>query len=380
VGDNESPHSASTDLVVRSIEVLRDGQHASGAYVASPDYPTYQYAWLRDGSFCAYAMDVRGEKSEATAFHRFVARTMLRHLGRGADQGNDPELAQLPTRYTLTGELEIPGDEVWPNFQLDGYGTWLWVLRDHQRRGGVLDGAILDAAGRTADYLVSMCLLPCYDCWEESGDRRHTSTLATMIAGLEAAGELLGRRSLSDQAELLREELNSPAHLRDGSYVKHDATNQVDASLLWLALPFNVIAPDDPRMVRTAERVAGELTGPGGGVRRYLGDEFYGGNEWILLTAWLGWYHAVRGNVEGAVEALRWIEAAATDKGLLPEQLTDHPQYEDRVAPWVDKWGPVATPLLWSHAMYLILADAVARVRPNIRNIPQAGGNGNAWR
>jgi hypothetical protein len=23
-------------------------------------------------------------------------------------------------------------------------------------------------------------------------------------------------------------------------------------------------------------------------------------------------------------------------------------------APWLERWGPVATPLLWSHAMYLI--------------------------
>ena len=33
----------------------------------------------------------------------------------------------LPTRYTLDGELEPEVDD-WPNFQLDGYGTWLWAL------------------------------------------------------------------------------------------------------------------------------------------------------------------------------------------------------------------------------------------------------------
>jgi hypothetical protein len=27
-------------------------------------------------------------------------------------------------------------------------------------------------------------------------------------------------------------------------------------------------------------------------VRRYLGDSYYGGGNWILLTAWLGWYRA----------------------------------------------------------------------------------------
>ncbi len=28
------------------------------------------------------------------------------------------------------------------------------------------------------------------------------------------------------------------------------------------------------------------------------------------------------------------------------------------VAPWVERWGPVATPLLWSHAMFMIMRAA----------------------
>jgi len=41
--------------------------------------------------------------------------------------------------------------------------------------------------------------------------------------------------------------------------------------------------------------------------------------------------------------------------------LTGAPQQPDMVQPWIDKWGPVATPLLWSHAMYLILTDVLRR-------------------
>jgi GH15 family glucan-1,4-alpha-glucosidase len=363
-----SPGRVGADLVERSLTVLRDGQHPSGAYVACPDYPTYRYAWLRDGSFCAYAMDVRGEHDSATAFHRFVARTVGRHLNRVPGPTGSGAGVRLPTRYTLTGELEPAGVEVWPNFQLDGYGTWLWALRDHETRGGVLDPEVLDTASRTAEYLAANCRLPCYDCWEEFGDKRHTSTLAAMIAGLEAAADLLERPHLRDRAESLRQELDSAAHLRNGTYVKHDATEAVDASLLWLSLPFGVIAADDPRMVATAERIHAELTGPGGGTRRYVGDTFYGGGEWILLTAWWGWYCASRRDKQRATQAARWIEAAATEQGHLSEQLTDHPQSGDHVAPWVRKWGPVATPLLWSHAMYLILADALD---PAPRDRPQ---------
>ena len=38
------------DLIARrSLEVLKHGQDSSGAFVASPSFPTYRYAWLRDG-------------------------------------------------------------------------------------------------------------------------------------------------------------------------------------------------------------------------------------------------------------------------------------------------------------------------------------------
>ena len=33
------------------------------------------------------------------------------------------------------------------------------------------------------------------------------------------------------------------------------------------------------------------------------------------------------------------------------------------VQPWVRRWGPAATPLLWSHAMYLIAEAAAAERR-----------------
>nr|MBI2904378.1 glycoside hydrolase [Chloroflexota bacterium] len=45
-----------TDLYRQSIEIILRNQTASGAYLASPNFPTYHYCWFRDGSFIAYAM------------------------------------------------------------------------------------------------------------------------------------------------------------------------------------------------------------------------------------------------------------------------------------------------------------------------------------
>ena len=348
------------DLVAHSIAVIAAGQAPSGAYVAAPRYPTYRFAWLRDGSFCAYAMDRAGAPGSATRFHQWVVSTVTglqpEVEAALAAVPDGPVSAMLPTRFELDGRTES-GEEQWPNFQLDGYGTWLWAFADHLRRVGREPGADERAAVRTvATYLSAAADMPCYDCWEESMDRRHAATIGASIAGLRAAAELLGEPSFAGAADRLVAVLDKE-FVHAGSFVKHDATTAVDASLLWLGLPFRVVNLDDPRFVETVRRVGEELAVPDGGVRRYLGDTFYGGGEWILLTAWYGWVQQALGRHDGALAALEWVEEQATAQLDLPEQVSDHPQSPVHVAEWVDRWGPVATPLLWSHAMYLVLSD-----------------------
>ena len=58
---------------------------------------------------------------------------------------------------------------------------------------------------------------------------------------------------------------------------------------------------------RPSTAVASDLVGPTGGVRRYLGDTFYGGGEWTLLTAWLGWERVLAGDREGYLECKGWV-------------------------------------------------------------------------
>jgi GH15 family glucan-1,4-alpha-glucosidase len=353
-----SPTSAES-LVQRSLEVILAGQDRSGAFVAAPTYPTYGFGWLRDGAFCAYAMLLRGEHTSAAAFHRWAASTILRHQDQVRDaiaaarDGADPS-RMLPTRFTLDGQIEPSADDVWPNFQLDGYGTWLWVLGQHLAVDPSLADEVTEAAGLTVEYLRATADLACYDCWEEWGDGTHTSTVGAVAAGLAAAGSYLGDCALSEAADDLIGRLRT-RHVHDGALVKQIGDRRVDASTLWLALPFGVLAPDDPLMVATADRIRAELLRAGGGVTRYQGDTFYGGGAWILLTAWLGWYELATGRPELAEARYRWIVEAATPQGDLPEQLTTDPQAPEQVAPWVERWGPVATPLLWSHAMYLVL-------------------------
>jgi len=54
----------------------------------------------------------------------------------------------------------------------------------------------------------------------------------------------------------------------------------------------------------------------------------------------------------------KWVIKQAANELELPEQTTNGVQDLTMVKPWEARWGPVATPLLSSHAMYLILSEA----------------------
>jgi GH15 family glucan-1,4-alpha-glucosidase len=351
-----------TDLFQRSLEIILANQTPGGAYIAGPNFPTYHYCWFRDGSFTAYAMDLVGRHDSAERFHDWAATTINARadiVQRSVAKAHRDEPLTgadfLHTRYAPDGS-EAHG-ESWPNFQLDGFGTWLWALGEHQRLGGrSLQATWSQAAGLVADYVTALWSRACYDCWEEFPDRVHTYTLAAIYGGLRA-DERLRRADHRATLEQIAHVLRSGA-VANGRFVKFVGSTEVDANLLGLATPFGVVEPDDPVLLATIRQIEADLQ-RGGGLHRYRADSYYGGGEWILLTAWLGWHAAQVGERDKAEAALDWIEAQADADGQLPEQVPLSLNDPAHYAPWRERWGDIARPLLWSHAKYLILHRAV---------------------
>ena len=372
-------------LYRRSIEIILQGQAASGAYIASPNFSTYLYSWLRDGSFIAHSMDCAKHTESAAQFFRWVSRTIGKHAEK-VDRVTAALAAGKPlkdsdflhTRYTVDGR-EVTEDDTWGNFQYDGYGTWLWALNEHLRMGG--DPHILEEVGEavvlTTRYLSAVWMLPGYDCWEEHPEYLHPYSLAAAYAGIRAAANLVTYgvpglnvdelNTLADQiASFVRKNGELGGRLTKSigisSQIPMAAALGVDASLIAVATPYGLYRGDEKVFAATFAEIERDLHRPGGGVYRYTSDVYYGGGEWILLAAWLGWHYARCSQPARAMEIARWIESQADADSNLPEQVSQHLLHPEHLKPWQAKWGPVASPLLWSHAMYLILIHALEKI------------------
>lgn len=352
----------------QSVDAILRNQSMNGAIIASPDFAQYSFCWLRDSSFNAYALDLVGEHAASSRYHLWVNRAVngiartIDDVIEAHERGDSlSPLHMPPARFALDGSVVI---DDWPNFQIDGYGTWLWSLGQHLDFSGSAEvpAEYLDSVRRVARYLSTFCFSPCWDVWEENGDAVHTSTLACVYGGLMAAGRMLSDRSYLESAASVKARLMGDAQ-RHGYFVKSSLNGDVDASCLWLESPFGVVDPDDEYFAATVALIEERLTFEGG-TRRYPTDVYFGSGAWPVLTGSLGWHYANLGDRESAERCRAWIADHFDADGLLAEQFDGEDRDYEHYHEWVLRWGPPAKDLMWSHAMYIVLSmslDAASR-------------------
>jgi GH15 family glucan-1,4-alpha-glucosidase len=313
-------------LKKKSIEIILNGQSPSGAYIAGPTFTVYKFSWFRDGSFIADAMSRVGEIKSAEAFFDWGAR-IIRSKKESLLNGGI-----LHARYTAEGE---ESSEEWPTFQLDGFGTFIWALCGHAERHKISTERWDDALAIVTDYLVKKWREPSFDWWEEYS-AIHPATLASIYAGLVA----------THNTEAL--EVKAAIDLKNA---------KLDGSLIVCATPFHAVTAEE--FTPTLEEIENKLVSPSGGVHRHQTDVYYGGGEWLLLTSFLGWHYHELGRETDARKKLIRMASFMDENGWLPEQTSEHMLAPEHYEGWVNKWGPSARPLLWSHAMFLTLATVL---------------------
>lgn len=366
--------SSLTSLAAQSVELIARLQHLSGAYPASPTFSAYAgYSWFRDGAFIADGMSSAHAIDSASRFFDWCETVLVSRRSQierieAAELAGQPlaNSHMLATRFSFDG---AEGDDEWWDFQTDGYGTWVWAALTHAKRHKLNPAHWREGIELSVRYLIATAHRSCFDWWEENEGERHVSTLGCAIAGLEAAasaGILESALALRarEVAGTLRA-LIATDGVSNGHLVKWLGSGAVDGSLAALIAPIGAFDGSTALAASTTAQISAELC-VDGGVHRYLGDTFYGGGQWPLLSCMLGLAYVAGGDLAAARRQLEWAALTATPEGYLPEQV-DHDLLDpSRVAEWVERWGSVATPLLWSHAMYVRLAVELGVYVPDV--------------
>jgi glucoamylase len=372
------------------LEQLTDRQ--TGATIAAPEFDPdfahsggYGFVWPRDLAYNVLSLLAAGRGD--------LARPALRWLAR--EQA--PEGLWLQ-RYWTDGSL-APS---WGLHQLDETGVVVFAYEAAWRalRDAALDRELWPSARAAGDFLCdfldpeSGLPLPSVDLWEQT-DGQHSYSAAATYGGLAACAAMAARHEpvlearYREAAARVRAAIDT--HLwseEHGRYLRSrwvgrsdelgDDTPaiferrlryptravrsvdredvRVDSSLLGLSWPFGAVDPGSPRMRATVAAVERELQLADGGVRRHEGDDYAGGNAWLISTLWLGLAQRQAGDGAGWKRALEYALARQTPLGLLPEQVS-----ESGDPAWV-------VPLGWSHAMLVLAA------RPELAVVRDATG------
>lgn len=355
--------------------------HEYGSMLAAPEADEdftrcggYGFCWGRDAAFITYAMDLAGLKKASRRFYLWAMRA----------QSKDGSWAQ---RHCLDGAVA-------PNWglQIDETASIIWGMWQHYKLTSEEEvlAKFWPSLVKGADFLVSFIdeatglPKPSYDLWEERKGE-HTYSAAAVWAGLQAASEAACLYGAEEKAvlwqaaaknlqtsilglwddesgcflrgvkvELSKDEFtyltakqyseDSLEQLWKREKLALDKDPIIDISLLGLCFPFGFLPADDPRLRKTAEKIAEKLTSPKiGGIKRYENDQYIGGNPWILCTLWLALYYIKSGSKVKAAELVEWVLFHQTKVGLLAEQIDK----ETGKPAWI-------IPLTWSHAMLIL--------------------------
>ena len=388
------------ELIKVSKEVIADGSLENGAIVAANSdkavYPVtsqdYRYVWVRDASYVCMAADLLGLRDIPERFFDWC-------LNRAEDF---KETGFFSNAYnvngTIHGTLISPGEPKVPRrlrdscidlihcgtqFQPDQGGSLLIAIAHHIKHFGAdasKFGKLIEktAAGVCRSWKSDAFVLPCYDLWEERcvlTEHRgyHTYSLAMCVAGLRAAIGLLGNkkkwlRTEKQMSKTFAEVYSSgtksiPRTYRKGSIAKNRKIRaddlKPDTSLLGLVYPSGILDPQDEKMASTVLEIIKSNMTDSGGLLRYPADRYCGGvrkgwvtltgaGTWPLLSFWMSVYYSLCGDNENAGKFFD-RPLKRIDK-YIPEQIFE------------DKSRRPITPLIWSHAMFVIAAKFLGHI------------------
>jgi GH15 family glucan-1,4-alpha-glucosidase len=132
-----------------------------GAILASLPPGEWTYSWIRDGAYAAAAMSVLGmttQSRDALQFYLDAEGGRFQNWNELRPYNMPPYVISL-TRYVGFGVEETDFNDYGPNIEFDGFGLFLWALREHEVRTkdtSLTDNRWEEIATKIADPLLAL--------------------------------------------------------------------------------------------------------------------------------------------------------------------------------------------------------------------------------
>lgn len=342
------------DVYRRAVITILQHRVDNGGFVAASTLtsPVYRLIWPRDGSKTAVDMLEAGFAPEAKSFFELL-ETLQKPDGSFAVNYNPDGKSAFFDFGGDQNENDQPGMLPWGVGRvLDATGDTAWAA------------ARWPAVERAANFLLSISkdglIGKSRDLWELETGSSWTYSNGSAVAGLEAAAhiaEAIGEDGAryAERARAIRAAMDRQLVTPQGYFARGSKNGTIDARLeiANLALAsggFDILPDSDPRIAKLGDLVEARLGTPGGAVRRYEGDRYYGGQPWPVASAWLAIHRLARGDRAKAERLFDVMteQAHATDTLMLGEQ------FDEAAKAWLS-----AAPLVWSEAAYIRTARAL---------------------
>ena len=314
----------------------------------------YSYCWPRDAIFVTNSLDILGMTKETEKYYKTFCKMTQSKNG------------MWEQRFYTDGSLA----PCW-GYQIDETASVVYGIYnhyEHTKNTNFLKDTLRmsESAIKFLKKYVQNVLdgkeeeYKSYDLWEEN-EGIHTYSLATIFSSFDAMIKIyeivkpefeknrLKIEKIEKELQILRKYLvEIKNYILKNLYDNNKKTfvrnkdQKMDISLLGLVTPFKVIAPKEKKMLNTLERIELTLRTYTGGYLRYEGDNYAGGNPWVIANLWMAEYCLEAGNKKKARECFEFVVKTATEHGYLAEQIDNSTMQ----AKWVIGLG-------WSHAMFI---------------------------
>ena len=318
----------------------------------------YSYCWPRDAIFITNALDILKMEKETEKFYKTFCKTTQSKSG------------MWEQRFYTDGSLA----PCW-GYQIDETASVIYGVYNHYEHTNNLKFLkdTLRMCENATKYLkryIQNVLdgkeeeYKSYDLWEEN-EGIHTYSLGAIFSSFnimlkiyeilkpEFKENRLKIEKIEKENIVLRKYLvEIKEYILKNLYDNNKKTfirnkdGKMDISLLGIVTPFGLFSPKEKKVLNTIERIELTLRTYTGGYLRYEGDNYVGGNPWVIANLWMAKYYLEAGNKKKARECFEFVVKSATEHGFLPEQVDNNTMQ----AKWVIGLG-------WSHAMFIDILD-----------------------